>query len=420
MRIERIELWHVRFPLPRPFYPSWIPGYPQRENRFDLIRIFTRDGIPGISAVPALSREREGLGSVLGPYLLNLDPLDLSTVNQRLRELSYLGLRHYWVEPAFWDLRGKLQGKPVYELLGGKPGHIRLYASLGEIKRPRELIALVERVASSGFKVIKLRVHRESVAEDHEEVEAVVHAFSGSDLRFGVDANQGWRVDIADPAPLWNYTRALRFARLCEELGILWLEEPLAMEEYDALRWLRSQSRIPLAGGELQRGGTAELLKMIESGCYSIYQPDATLVEGITGSLKIMSTALAYGERFTPHTWTNGIGFAINLQIFAAHPQRDQELLEYPYNPPSWLPEYRDALLEVPFLSRGDELELPKSPGLGITLNERALRRYGRCFYKATPLRVAFQVVRDRGFRTTWELYQKQQERQSRHHGRSQ
>ncbi len=116
-RIERIELYHVSVPLPAPFYPSWIPGYPQRENRLTLIRLLTSDGIEGISAGPAFSREREGIGSVLGPYLLGIRSNDLETVRQRLRELSYLGLRNPWIEPAFWDILAKEKGLPLYRVL---------------------------------------------------------------------------------------------------------------------------------------------------------------------------------------------------------------------------------------------------------------------------------------------------------------
>ncbi|MBX3246964.1 MAG: hypothetical protein KF901_07270 [Myxococcales bacterium] len=52
--IRRVELYHVRIPLPDTFYPSWIPGFPQRENRFDLIRIITDDGVEGWSAGQAM------------------------------------------------------------------------------------------------------------------------------------------------------------------------------------------------------------------------------------------------------------------------------------------------------------------------------------------------------------------------------
>ena len=62
MKIDRIELFHVAIPLSKPFYPSWIPGYPQTVNRFTLLRLTTDDGVQGIAAGMAFEREREGVG----------------------------------------------------------------------------------------------------------------------------------------------------------------------------------------------------------------------------------------------------------------------------------------------------------------------------------------------------------------------
>ena len=49
MKVDRIELYHVAIPLPKPFYPAWIPGYPQTVNRFTLIRLTTDDGVQGLA-----------------------------------------------------------------------------------------------------------------------------------------------------------------------------------------------------------------------------------------------------------------------------------------------------------------------------------------------------------------------------------
>ena len=116
-RVARVELFHVAIPLPATFRPAWIPGMPANENRFTLVRVTTDDGVEGYSAGPAIGRERAGLGDVLGPYLLGEDATDIALIQQRLREISYLGWRNWWIEPAFWDIKGKIEAKPVYELL---------------------------------------------------------------------------------------------------------------------------------------------------------------------------------------------------------------------------------------------------------------------------------------------------------------
>ncbi len=138
-RIERIELFHVNVPLHEPFWPSWIPGYPQTHVRFTLIKLLTDDGLRGVSAGTAFAREREGLGDLLGGFLLGVEATDLERVRMRIREASYLGWRNYWLEAAFWDIRGKVEGKPVWQLLGGSAGgRAAVYASTGEAHHPRQ------------------------------------------------------------------------------------------------------------------------------------------------------------------------------------------------------------------------------------------------------------------------------------------
>ena len=73
-----------------------------------------------------MGREREKMGYLIAPYLIGEDPTDIPTVQQRLREMSYLGLRNWWIEPACWDIKGKLAGKSICELLGGTPGRVKL------------------------------------------------------------------------------------------------------------------------------------------------------------------------------------------------------------------------------------------------------------------------------------------------------
>ncbi|GGZ45558.1 hypothetical protein [Streptomyces subrutilus] len=96
----RIELHHVAVPPPTPFRPAWIPGRPRTHDRLDPISLFTDDGVEGWSAGPAMASERAGLGDLLGRYLLGLDPADIPTVQQRLRERAYLGPRNARIEPA--------------------------------------------------------------------------------------------------------------------------------------------------------------------------------------------------------------------------------------------------------------------------------------------------------------------------------
>ena len=91
MKITKVELWHINIPLKKPFYPSWIPGYPQTHNRFTLLQLTTDDGFTGYAAGVAFGEEREGLGGLLAPYLLGLDPNDVIAENVNKLKARYPG-----------------------------------------------------------------------------------------------------------------------------------------------------------------------------------------------------------------------------------------------------------------------------------------------------------------------------------------
>lgn len=400
--VARIELYHYSSPLPATFHPSWIPGFPQNENRCTLIRVVTEDGVEGWSAGPSIGKERAGLGQLIGPYLIGEDATDIAMVQQRLREIGYLGWRNWWIEPAFWDIKGKLAGKSVCELLGGTPTDVRVYASSGEVRTAEKRIEEAAARLDDGFTTLKIRVH-EDEATDADQVNRTAAAV-GDRMALGVDANQAWRVTAISDAPLWDLDRALRFGETCAEAGVAWIEEPLPMDAYVDLAELTRRSRVPIAGGELHTSGYPELAMMVERGCYSIFQPDAMFTGGIAQTWRLIRLCRERGLGYTPHTWTNGVGFAVNLQLMAASGFASERELEYPYDPPGWIPEARDSMLEQPFLHDRGRIAMPQGAGLGFTIDRRALRKHGKRFFSMTRRSLAFFALRDRGLKAAREM----------------
>ena len=404
--VVRIELFHVTIPLPATFYPSWIPYLPQTQNNFTLLRLTTKSGLVGHSAGVAMEHERAGLGSLLGPYLLEADALDIPVIQQRLREASYLGWRNSWIEAAFWDIKAKAEGKPLYKLLAGtddEVADVEVYLSMGEVSRGDALERYLDEAAARGVRAVKLRVHDEDEEVDQRTLqEAREHV--GSDFALMVDANQGWRVALLGPAPLWDLSRATRFGRVCDELDFTWIEEPLEMYDYDAQAELRRRVKTRIAGGELN-GGWHEFKVMLEKGSYDVYQPDVTLAGGIGQACQLMDACAESDEElhFSPHTWTNGLGFLINLQVYAACPRK--LYLEYPYQPPGWVPEGRDGLLRqtIDITPRGT-VAVPQQPGIGIDVDPAKLRRFGKRFYNLTKPRLIYNTIRSKGLKTAMEL----------------
>jgi D-galactarolactone cycloisomerase len=408
MRIDLIELYHVSVPLKRTFWPTWIPGYPQTHNKFTLIRLVTDEGIEGFSAGSAMGVERSGLGDLLGGYIMGADPTDIDRMQSLLNQAGYLGWRNFWIEPACWDIMGKKLGKPVYEILGGKARPITVYSSNGEMhepeKRVNELLAMGER----GFSTVKIRVKNRELKDDIRHVE-IISKGVGQRLTLGVDVNQGWPVSIVDHIPEWDLKRAKEFLTVCEANGISWLEEPLWSRDYDGNAALKKEARmVKLSGAELNYGWD-EIKIMLEKDCFHIYQPDATFAGGIAQVKKVIDACHARQRLYSPHTWTNGIGYYINWNLALADNESSLPL-EYPLEEPSWTPESREGIIAPIIPDKNAQLAPFTRPGLGFDIDKRLLRKYGTRFFRLNDFRLKMKVIREKGLKTALELKKRKEE----------
>jgi L-alanine-DL-glutamate epimerase-like enolase superfamily enzyme len=401
VKITNIELYHVAVPLKATFWPTWIPGYPQTHNRFTLIKLGTDEGIEGYAAGSAMGTEREGLGDLLGGYLMGADPTDIETVQDLLKQAGFLGWRNFWIEAACWDIKGKAAGKPVYELLGGKARPIEVYCSTGEMhapeKRVEELLAIHER----GFRTAKLRVKNKTLEDDIRHIE-VISKGVGDKLQLGVDANQGWLVTIVDKIPAWDLNRAKAYADACAQNGIVWLEEPLDSRDYDGNAALKQYSKVKISGAELNYGWD-EIKIMLEKDCFHVYQPDATFAGGIAQVKKVIDACHEKNREYSPHTWTNGIGFYVNWNLVLADTGNTLPL-EYPLEEPSWIPEYREGIIAPIVPDKSAMLAPFTKPGLGFDIDKKMLKKYAKRFFNLTETGLKLKVVREKGLQEALNL----------------
>ena len=326
---------------------------------------------------------------------------DVDRVQGLLKQAGFLGWRNFWIEPACWDIMGKKQGKPVYELLGGAARPISVYLSTGEMhdpeKRVEELLSMKER----GYKTAKLRVRNAELKEDVRHIE-IIRKGVGDDFVLGVDANQGWLVSIVTRIPAWDLNRAQEFAHACHDNQIDWLEEPLDSKDYEGNAALRNSTDIKITGAELSYGWD-EIKIMFEKDCFDVYQPDATFAGGIAQVKKVIDMCHRKQRLFSPHTWTNGIGFYINWNMVLAD-KTNRLPLEYPMEAPSWIPEHREGIID-PILPDPEGMLQPFTrPGLGFEINPSLLRRYGKRFFKITETRLKLKVIRDKGLKAALEI----------------
>ena len=378
MKIVGTEAYFFERPLEHGFHPAWIPGHTQTANRCVILKVLTDEGLEGISAASVFSEEQARLAKfiavdTIGPFLAGMDPNDIDVLTRIVNMYGYmLGGRPWFVEVALWDLIGKAAGQSLHQYWGGTTKQLELYASMGEAataaRSPERALAARE----AGFRAVKLRAHSFNHKDDIAAVEAVREAV-GDSMGILVDANQGWT--LSPIGPRWDFDTAKDFAKAMEKFEIVWLEEPLDRFDFDGLRALRDSTSVPIAGGELNQG-LHEFKVMLEKDCLDVYQPDATLAGGVGVAREVAELARARGRQFSPHTWTNGIGFAVNLQVAASVP--DCPMLEFPYEPESWSPEARDAMLAKPFTPVDGRLEVPDGPGYGIELSAEAMAAYAK------------------------------------------
>jgi len=376
MEITDLEVYALRIPLKSPFFPSWIPGYPQTANSLTLIRLKTDDkDIEGISAAPAMGEEASGLKKFILPFLLGRDPFNVEMMVRLLRSATYLGHRLWFIEVALWDIIGKVCGQPVHHLLGGFRDKILAYASTGEVQEAEKRVKSVLKLKEQGFKAVKLRFHSIDLNYDMSVLRAVRDAV-GDDMEIMVDANQGWKVYALGEFGEWDHKTAVKAAKEMEKYNVRWLEEPLGKHDYRGLAALRKETSIPIAGGEMNTD-IHEFRDLIEHNCLDILQPDATLSGGILNSIKVAGMAQAYDLQVSPHTWTNGIGLAANLQVMGAI--ANCPYCEYPMEEPGWTVEARDAMLKEPVEITSDGyVAISHKPGIGIELNEDVVKKYGK------------------------------------------
>jgi len=135
-----------------------------------------------------------------------------------------------------------------------------------------------------------------------------------------------------------------------------------------------SGTGVRIAGGEMTRT-FAELVAAVEADAFDVHQPDVVLAAGMLHGRAIAELALARGRWYTPHTWTNGIGLLANLHVAAG--VGGGPFIEFPYDPPGWTPERRDFMLAEPIRPGPDGvLRVPTTPGLGVVLDETALKTF--------------------------------------------
>jgi D-galactarolactone cycloisomerase len=362
LRIAGIETRRYAIDLDPPFCPSWDPE-PRRSLQATLVIVRSEEGIEGYASGDQLPDRAE-----LERHLKGVDARRVEIVRDVCETVDFHGGRTWTLEVAVWDLVGRALGQPVHLLLGGRNERILAYASSGELVSPEERARRCVALRDAGVRACKIRFHHTDWRRDVDVVAAVRDAV-GADFELMVDANQGWRMP-GDRQPRWDVATALQCARALEPLGVYWLEEPLATTDLDGYRALRARTDLRIAAGEMVR--TAHEARDLVLAGVDVVQPDIVLAGGFGGCRRIAAHAELHGRAWSPHTWSNGYGFLVNLH--GALGLSSIPFVEVPYDPPTWSTARRDFLLPAPIEMASDgTIAPPDGPGLGVVPDLDAL-----------------------------------------------
>ncbi len=367
MLITRIRLERLAVPLDPPFDAAWDP-VPRRSFAATLVRVETDAGVVGIGSGDTM----DGF-EAFEHLFVGRDPLAIARHVRALETIDFHAGRYWPLEVALWDIFGQVAALPVATLFGGAVDGIPAYASCGSLLAPAARAESALRLREEGFAALKIRIDPRRLDEGLAAVAATREAV-GDSMAIMVDLNQGWRM-AGDTSTALDPVTAREIAVRLAELDVLWLEEPLAGTDLRGLAALRASAPgIRIAGGEMTRT-FSELLAAVEADAFDVHQPDVVLAAGMLRTRTVAELALARNRWFTPHTWTNGIGLLANLHVAAG--VGGGPYIEFPYDPPGWTPERRDFMLAEPIRPGADGiLRVPAAPGLGVVLDEAAVRRY--------------------------------------------
>lgn len=374
MKITDATLRLVEVPLKEPFHSSWNPKNPETKLYVTLVEVTTDDGIKGYGGACDSTQLLAGVWEThILPLLIGKDITEIEAISTGLSNISLYAYRPWCVEVAVWDALGKYANLPIYKMLGGAQDKVLAYASTGELKRAEERIEDAERFISEGFKMMKIRAHRDNVEDDLKEIREIFKAVGGK-IKIAVDANQGWFFNGNKVVTKWDLKKALYVCQELEELGVEWLEEPLYMYDFEGLGELRKRVNINIAGGETN-SQVHEYRDFLKHNCFDIYQMDTVLSGGILQSRKVAAMVEAENKIFTPHTWTNGMGLAAALHV--AGSVTNCPFIEYCYDPPRWDYTIRDMMFTEPLkVEKDGYIRVPNKPGLGIELDHELLKKY--------------------------------------------
>lgn len=335
----------------------------QRKGQFStLVLITSKSGIQGVGecyGLPSPKVTATVVEEIISPMLLGENLLTIDHLWSKVFGAMSGGghLRGFYLEAmsgvdiALWDLKGKVLGLPIHQLMGG-PHRTRIpvYASpIPMFDDSAQSGEMGRRFVDQGFNALKLKLGR-GLATDLAHASAVRESI-GADVDLLVDLNCAYTSD-----------QAVQVGHALTDLGITWFEEPVAVDDIAGYQRLRQALPFSLVNGETLFT-RYDFRDFLVAGAVDVIMPNVARAGGLTESAKIAALAQTFHVDVAPHGVGSAIGVTASLHLSAAVPNfRTFEFNQLP-NP------LRDTLLVEPFRLVDGCLDVPKGPGLGIELD---------------------------------------------------
>ncbi|HEY4077151.1 MAG TPA: galactonate dehydratase [Rhizomicrobium sp.] len=356
--------------------------------RWLFLKIETDEGITGWGE-PIVEGRAETVAALvaeLADYLIGKDPSAIEDHWTVLYRGGFYrgGALHMsalaGIDQALWDIKGKVLNQPVHALLGGPVRQkMRVYSWIGG-DRPADIVAGARDVASRGFTAIKMLATEECAwLDSNAKLDAVIARVGA--LREAMGPDFGIAVDFHGRL---HRPMAKVLAKELDAFRLMFIEEPVLSEHTEALREIANHTATPIALGE-RLFSRWDFKKILSNGVVDIIQPDPSHAGGITETKKIAAMAEAYDVGVALHCPLGPIALAACLQLDAVcqnaviqeqslgiHYNKANDLLNYVSNPDVFA--YADG-----------HVAIPTGPGLGITINEDAVKRGAAAGHRWRP-----------------------------------
>jgi L-alanine-DL-glutamate epimerase-like enolase superfamily enzyme len=365
--IRRIQAFCYRYPLTTPVVTSFGS---MRDRPAIFIRVEDADGQTGWGEVwcnfPSSGAEHRTrlINEMLAPMLAGRAVAHPSEVFEHLSAAtSVLALQSgepgpfaqsiAGIDIALWDLFAKRANAPLWRMLGGTSGRMRVYASG---INPAGSVEQAEAAMRRGHRGFKLKIGFDP-GKDRGNLRDL-RKLAG-DCFLAADVNQGWGIE-----------QALQLAPPLQQFSLAWLEEPLRADRpWGEWRSLQKRVTIPLAGGE-NIAGRENFAVALREGVLTVVQPDAAKWGGITGCLAVARDVLASKRHYCPHFLGGGLGLLASAHLLAG--SRGGGLLEVDSNDNPLREHFCGAVADI----KEGEIVLPETAGLGIEPDVQAIEKY--------------------------------------------